>query len=102
MRPPPPAVRLAGAERVRMQSGEGVLEESSVARSLVPMALPRLVAAGAALTASVRPPLMAQQPSAPVVAVMGSLSPTAKLWAEWVCSFPAGVTVPERLLAAPR
>ena len=43
-----------------------------------------------------------QQLSAPVVAGMESLSPTAKLWAEWVCSFPAGVTVPERLLAAPR
>ena len=74
----------------------------SVARSLIPMALPQLVAPRAALTASVRASLMAQQPSAPVVAVMESLSPMAKLWAQRIRSLPAGVTVPERLIAAPR
>jgi len=49
--------------------------------------------------ASVRVSLMAQEPSAPV---MESLLPAAKLWAEWIRSFLAGATVPERLIAAPR
>ena len=49
MRPSPPAVRLAGAERARLQSGEGVLQQSSVARSLLPMALPWLVLVAARL-----------------------------------------------------
>jgi hypothetical protein len=76
-----------------------VLRDSSVARSLIPMALPQLVAPRAALTASA---LMAPQLSAPVVAVMESVSPMAKLWAQRIRSLPAGVTVPERLIAAPR
>ena len=78
----------------RLQSGEAVLGES--------MALPQLVAPRVALRASVRASLMAQQPSAPVVAVMESLSPMAKLWAQQIRSLPAGMTVPERLIAAPR
>ena len=99
LRPTPAAVRLAGAERARLRSGEAVLGELSVAHSPVPMALQRLVAARAALMASVRVSLMAQEPSAPV---MESLSPAVKLWAEWIRSFLAGATVPERLIAAPR
>ena len=95
---PPPSGLLAA----RLQSGEVVLRESSVARSLIPMALPQLVAPRAALTASVRASLMAPQLSAPVVAVMESVSPMAKLWAQRIRSLPAGVTVPERLIAAPR
>ena len=75
-----------------------MLGELSVAHSPVPMALQRLVAVRAALMASVRVSLMAQEPSAPV---MESLSP-AKLWAEPIRSFLAGATVPERLIAAPR
>ena len=76
-----------------------MLGELSVAHSPVPMALQRLVAARAALMASVRVSLMAQEPSAPV---MESLSPAEKLWAERIRSFLAGATVPERLIAAPR
>ena len=72
--------------------------ELSVAHSPVPMALPRLVAARAAVMAE-RASLMAQEPVAPV---MESLSPAAKLWAEWIRSFLAGATVPERLIPAPR
>jgi hypothetical protein len=96
-------VPLAGAQRAwltaQLLSGEAVPGELSVAHSPVPMALPRLVAAQVALMASVRVSLMAQEPSAPV---MESLLPAAKLWAEWIRSFLAGATVPERLIAAPR
>ena len=95
---------LAGAQRAwltaQLLSGEAVPGELSVAHYPVPMALQRLVAVRAALMASVRVSLMAQEPSAPV---MESLSPAAKLWAERIRSFLAGATVPELLIvAAPR
>ena len=90
------AVGAAGGAAAVGGGGAGDL---SVARSLIPMALPQLVAPRAALTASVRASLMAPQPSAPVVELV---SPMAKLWAQRIRSLPAGVTVPERLIAAPR
>jgi len=82
----PIALPQSATVAARLQSGEAVLGESSVA--------PR-----AALTASVRASLMAPQP---VVVVMESLSPMAKLWAQRIRSFPAELTVLERLIAASR
>ena len=97
LRPLWPSVWLARAQRVQLRVGQAVGWELLVARSLMmPMALPRLglMAARAALTASAL--------AAPMVLMMASVLSMTELSARRMRSFPAGLTVPEQLIAASR